>query len=140
MLFYKKNNCSHIGNSKAQGSVEFLMLFGAAMFFFILFLGVIQTNIQDKNKEKERLIVQNIALGAQNEISIAAESTDGYYRNFSIPENILGKDYGISNGNEYLNISLGKFAVFYKIPPINGEIKKGINAIKKENGQVYLNS
>ena len=139
MLFYVKNNYSSKCNSKAQGAIEFVVLFGAVLFFFIMFFSIIQMNISDKNKEKEQIIVQNVALNVQDEISLASGSTDGYSRTFSIPQNILGEDYGITVANGYVNVTLKKFVVFYKVSVVQGSIQKGDNFIKKENGNVYLN-
>ena len=95
--------------------------------------------ILEKNKEKEQIIVQNVALNVQDEISLASGSTDGYSRSFSIPQEILGENYDITVANGYVNVSLKKFAVFYKVAEVQGSIQKGNNFIKKENGAVYLN-
>ena len=139
MFFYRENNCWVVCNSKAQGAVEFVVLFGAVMFFFIMFFSIVQMNISDKNKEKEQIIVQNVALNVQDEISLASGSTDGYSRSFSIPQEILGENYDITVANGYVNVSLKKFVVFYKVAEVQGSIQKGNNFIKKENGAVYLN-
>ena len=124
---------------KSQGAMEFIIIFGAVLFFFVLFFGVIQQNISDKNKEKERLVAQNIALDVQYEINLAAEASDGYSRDFTTPGNILGKDYEINISDARVYLVMEDFATSYKAVYVNGSIIKGANKIRKENGTVYLN-
>lgn len=124
---------------RAQSAIEFAVIFGFILFFFIAFFAVIQLNQSEKNKEKERLVIQNAALDVQDEINLAAESSDGYLREFKIPENILGKDYSITiiDNNVYANTS--NFGVSYNVFEVQGILKKGVNTIRKENETVYLN-
>ena len=56
---------------------------------------MIQTNIQEKNRDKENLVVQNLALSIQDEVALATEASEGYARYFSVPQSILGKTYDI---------------------------------------------
>ena len=124
---------------RSQGAMEFLILFGAVMFFFVAFLLVIQGNIQEKNLERQKVLAQDLALSVQNEISLASESSDGYYREFYIPENLLGNYYEIEIVEDRVYIHGDRIGISYKIFPIYGSIMKGVNSIKKENGSVYLN-
>ena len=126
-------------NKNAQGAIEFIIIFGAILFFFVLFLGIIQGNFSEKNKEKVVLVAQNVALDAREEINLAAESSNGYSRDFVLPENILGEDYelNVSEGRVYLRMK--EFATSYKVFNVTGYFVKGLNKIRKEDGQVYLN-
>ena len=124
---------------KAQGTIEFIILFGALLLFFIGFLSVIQKNIGDKNEEKERIILQNVVLNIKEEINMAAESSDGYFREFKTPQNILGKDYEIIIESTFIYATMEKEGFSYKIHEVNGNITKGENNITKENGTIYLN-
>lgn len=125
---------------RAQGVIEFMVIFGSILFFFILFFGVIQSNIEKKNAEKEATITQSVALGIKEEIKIAAGSSEGYFREFKTPLNILGRDYSINITNNFIYVSTENTGFSYKIPEVNGEIKKGVNNISKQNGTVYLNA
>jgi len=125
--------------TKAQGAIEFLVLFGAVMFFFVAFLLVIQMNIQEKNFERAKVLAQDLALSVQNEISLASESSEGYYREFFVPETILGNSYEIEILENRIYVHGDRIGISYKLFPVNGDIQKGINLIKKENGTVYLN-
>jgi len=124
---------------KAQGTVEFIIIFGFILMFFTVFFAIIQMNINDKNKEKERIIIQNVALDVQDEINLAAEASEGYCREFKIPSNILGKDYEINVSNAHVVVVLDGFTSTYKSHQVIGEINKTLNIIRKQNGQVYLN-
>jgi len=125
---------------KAQGSVEFMIIFGGILFFFITFFAIIQNNIQDKNEDKERIILQSIALDVKDEINLAAESSEGYFREFQVPRNILGNNYEINITNNFVYVLTEKYGFAYQAFEVNGLIKKGTNNITKQNGIVYLNS
>jgi hypothetical protein len=127
------------GVKHSQSAAEFAIIFGFVLFFFVTFFTIIQGNISEKNQEKEKILLQNIALNAQEEISIASEASDGYSRTFKIPENILGKNYKINITETFLFASLDNFHLTYKIPEVIGNISKGDNLIRKQNGSVYLN-
>jgi uncharacterized protein YpmB len=124
---------------RGQSAIEFAVIFGFVLFFFIVFFAIIQENQSDKNKEKERLIIQNIALDVQDEINLAAGSSEGYYREFTIPQNILGKDYDIQIIGEKVYANTSDFGVSYSVFEVQGNLVKGQNTIKKENEKVYLN-
>ncbi len=128
-----------ISKNNAQSAVEFMVILSAILFFFVTFFAIIQMNVEKKNLEKEKIIIQSIALDVQDEINIAAKSSEGYSREFKIPENIFGKNYEINISGNFIYVSLKELGISYKISEINGSIKKGLNLIRKENGTVYLN-
>ena len=124
---------------RGQGAIEFMIVFGFMMFAAVVFIEVIQESQSDKNKEKEIIIVQNIALDVQDEIALASESTNGYSREFTTPVNILGKDYSITLIESYVFVGVDDYSRSFKILNVSGNINKGFNIIKKENDAVYLN-
>lgn len=126
-------------NKRGQGAMEFLVMFGSALFFFAIFMSIIQMNITSKNEEKQRVILQNVALDVKKEIKFAAESMDGYSREFFIPQNILGMDYEIILVENLVLATMGEQTFSYDISNVTGSIQKGGNVIKKENGKVLLN-
>ena len=125
--------------SRGQSAIEFAIIFGFILFFFIVFFAIIQENTAEKNKEKERIIIQNIALDVQDEINLAAQSSEGYYREFTIPENILGRDYNIMIIDDRVYANTSDFGVSYSVFEVQGNLQKGINNITKQNGIVSLN-
>ncbi len=129
-----------IKNINGQGIIEFMILFGVVLFFFVGFMLIIQNNISDKNIDKERQLAQGIALSVKSEISIAAESSDGYLRTFTIPNKLIGKEYNIQLTDDRVYLSADRIGISYKINNVTGYIQKGENAIRKKNGTIYLNA
>ena len=128
-------------NKKAQGAAEFIILIGFILFFFIAFFIVIQENIGDKTKERQNILLGEVVRMVQDEINLASESSEGYSRDFEVPSKINNQDYeiNITGGKVYAVISGGKNAIALPVAEVNGEISKGINSIKKEDGEVRLN-
>ena len=128
-------------NKKAQTAIELIIVMGFLIFFFIIFIGVIQGKMQEKTDEKKTIIIKDIVKTVQEEIDLAVKSTDGYERNFKLPEKIINNDYEINifEGIVYANTTDGKHAIAVNIKNVTGSIQKGTNSITKQNGIVYLN-
>ena len=126
---------------KAQSAVELMILLGFVIFFFIVFVGVIQGRTSDKTYEKKDIIIKDVVKTVQEEITLASQSTDGYYRNFKIPEKIINDEYDITivNGLVYARTADQRHAVAVFILNVTGEINKTLNTITKQEGVVYLN-
>lgn len=130
-----------IKSKSSQSAIEFLILTGFLLFSFTVFFVAIQGNMSDKLKERQEIAVKNIAVAVQDEINLASQSMDGYYRQFKIPEEINGKDYEINiiEGLVYLKTLDGKYAIALPVQNVAGDLVKGTNTIKKENEVVKLN-
>lgn len=128
-------------SKKAQVAIEFVILTGFLLFFFVLFFLAIQENMSDKTREKQDLVVKETALTIKSEIELAHESINGYYREFTIPQKILNLDYEASfvDGLIYIKTSDNKHTIALTVLPVNGSIIKGKNIIRKQEGVVYLN-
>lgn len=126
---------------KAQSAIEFVMLVGVVLFFFTIFFITIQENMSDKIKERKNLIVSETALSIQQEIELASESGEGYFREFKIPEEIGNQDYNVTIIEDmvYVRTVDEKYAVALPVLKINGQVVKGSNFITKQNGEIYLN-
>jgi hypothetical protein len=128
-------------NKKAQTAIELIIIIGFLIFFFVIFIGVIQGKIQEKSEEKKTIIIKDIVKTVQEEIDLAIKSTDGYKREFRIPEQIINDDYEISifEGIVYANTTNQKHAIAVNVKNVTGTISKGTNIITKQSGIVYLN-
>jgi hypothetical protein len=126
---------------KGQSAVEFMILIGTVIFFFVLFFVSINESIGDKVSERKNIAIKEIASSVQDEINIALKSSDGYSRQFKVPYDINGAEYKINITGEmvYVRTSDNKYAIALPVPAMTGHIIKGDNLIKKEAGQVYLN-
>ncbi len=126
---------------KSQSALEFIILVAVVLFLFISFTFAFQQNIRLKADEKRRLEVQEIAIQIKKEIELAAFSSDGYERSFKVPERIINIDYAVSitDGFVYVKTNDDKHALALPVPNVTGQIQKGTNIIRKDNGIVYLN-
>lgn len=132
---------TNIFKKKSQSSIEFITLVVFILFFFTIFFIAIQSNISSTSKSREGIIVKEIALTVQDEINLAYESSNGYFRKFTLPEKISNQDYTLMIVEEsvYVKTSDNKNAIALPVISVVGNISKGENYIRKENGTVYLN-
>jgi hypothetical protein len=128
-------------SKRSQGALEFLGITVAVIFLFTLLFVAINENLGDKIKEKNNIEIKEIAYTVQDEINLATESSNGYIRNFKVPDDINGKNYSINITADmvYVKSINENNAIALPIPIISGNIVKGENTIKKQNGIVYLN-
>lgn len=128
-------------HKNSQTSIEFVILVGFVLFFFTVFFLTINENMSDKIKERQTKIVIEIASTVQDEIDLAFESIDGYSRTFILPDYVASKSYNIdiTEGMVYVRTTDNKQAIALPVQNITGQVQKGDNIIKKENGVVKLN-
>ena len=126
---------------KSQSAIEFVILCGVIVFFLTIFLLAIGEAKGEKVKEEKRIHVQNLAYEIENEIELAAVSSEGYTRQFKIPEDIAGMVYEatITENVVYIKTIDGKYAIALPIPNVTGQINIGENIIKKENNLILIN-
>jgi hypothetical protein len=128
---------------KAQSAIEFVVLIGAMMIFFISLSVVFNQNITQKTIEQRDLAINDLVLAIQSEIDLAANSKDGYVRTFNVPNEIVGLDYTIvlNDNIVYLETINKKHAIAIPIKEItiNTNLQKGDNTIRKIDGEVILN-
>ena len=128
-------------NKNAQSSIEFLIIIGFVLFFFIIFFVAIQEKIVEETKQNQELSVKEIAITVQNEINLALISSDGYTREFKIPMNLGNKNYSINITEDmvYVKTIDNKSAIALPVVKLTGNIQKGTNTIKKQNNEILLN-
>lgn len=126
---------------KAQTAIEFILQVIVVLFLFTVFFVAIHGNMADEIRERKNLVVKEIASIIQDEINLASQSSDGYYREFEIPLDITGEDYDVEivENMAYVKTQDNKYAVALPVLTITGSIVKGQNTIKKENGEIKLN-
>ncbi len=127
---------------KSQTAIEFLILVGVMLLFFTSFFLVLGGNIEDKASDNLNKNVNEVALLVQEEIGLASDSVDGYYREFKVPQDINGLDYDINivGGLVYIESVNEKYSIALPVQNVSGEIEKGVNVIQKKGGIVLLNS
>ena len=137
LLFQMHNRKS----KSAQVAMEFIVLIGVILFFFILFFFAIENSKTDKMKENRNNQVNEIALIVQDEIRFAAQSVDGYFREFNLPATVGSLEYQINITDDlvYVRTDDGKHAIALPVAEVTGEVNAGNNFVRKENGEVFLN-
>ena len=128
--------------NRGQSAIEFMIIIGAMLFFFLSFMYVLGLQKADDIKEKRNLEVRDVALSVKDEISLAGEASDGYRRSFTIPQKISGfLDYTIKIEGNLLYVATDDkmHAMAYPVFNVTGQPFRGWNNITKRNGRVYLN-
>ena len=128
-------------SKRSQSAIEFVIFVAFLLFSFTILFLVIQGNMYDKIKERQIFAVKNVAITVQDEINLAFQSSEGYSREFKIPEKINGDNYDIvlTDGLVYVNTTDGKYAIALPVKNVVGGIQKNTNIIKKEDGEIILN-
>lgn len=126
---------------KTQSSIEFIILVSVLLLFLVSFLMIVQQNISDKMREQKDAGIRDVAVIVQDEINLAFKSGDGYFREFTIPEKILGESYelGTIPGRVYARTFDNRSSISLPIKDATGEIRIGQNTITKENNIIYIN-
>lgn len=126
-------------NKTGQTGMEFLITSGLLLFLFTVFFIAIQTDTMEKREDRERKSVRNLAYNIKEEINIASQASNGYKREFKIPNQISGQDYSVNIIDKSLYMEAEKTALSLKIEKVYGNITNGNNLIKKENDKIYIN-
>lgn len=124
---------------KSQVSTEFMILSGIALVTAIIFIFISLDQAKTLYETKEFLLVKDVALKIQDEISIVSYIEDGYSREFKIPEKVNNKDYNISIINNTMVVWTNTTVYFSEIVNITGNLNKGSNTITKTSGNIYIN-
>jgi hypothetical protein len=127
---------------KSQTAIEFVILVGFILFFFSIFFLFINERVSKKINEEQDMKVKDIAITVKDEINLALESTNGYNREFILPEKIGKKDYkiNVTDGMVYVRTLDKTSAIALPIINITGEVRVGSNNITKKNNKIYLNT
>jgi hypothetical protein len=128
-------------NEKAQSVIEFSIIIGVVFFFFIVFLAVIGENITGKVVESRDVALKEVAFTVIDEINLAVNGGDGYYRKFILPERVVSEEYEISieDGQVYARTLDGNQALAMPVEEVQGNPVPGVNIIRNIDGVALLN-
>jgi hypothetical protein len=127
---------------RSQTAIEFMLITGLILVSFTGLMIAIQSSTGSKVREKNQISVEQVALAVQDEINLASKSSDGYFRSFKIPSEIVGMSYSISlkDSSVYIITTDSRYSVAYPIKNVTiNNIYKGWNNITKQNGEIILN-
>jgi len=119
--------------------MEFMLFSGIAMITAVIFISISVNQIKNLKDTEEYLLLEDIALKIQNEVSIASYAEDGYERNFKLPNNVNSKPYNFILVNNSLVVWTNTTPYTLSIINITGYFKKGVNTITKTSGRINVN-
>ncbi len=127
---------------RAQSALEFMVLIGGVLFFFITFLAALGLNLSTKTFEKQDAAVEDIALTIQNEIALATSSSDGYFRSFTLPTQAYDRSYAanLTQGGVVVTTLDHKHSTYLPVFNATGSVVIGANTIRRTQGLVFVNS
>ncbi len=125
--------------SKAQISSEFFIFVGLGLLIAFAFEIASLQQLNEFRLQKENEAVKDIALKLQKELLLAANVEDGYVRVFDVPNKLDNIDYSVFMTNVSITVNSSKALYIVAIPNVNGNLTKGINAINKTGGVIYIN-
>lgn len=122
-------------------SMEFFILVGLAFLAVILFVAASANEIGEFKDTKEFLLIKDLALKLQKEVTIAASVEDGYERSFDLPEKLEGiVDYYMITKNNTITVNSSKTVFSVRVPVVYGKnFTKGSNKVEKIDGKIYVN-
>lgn len=128
--------------SRGQTAVEFMILVGVVLFFFIGFLLFVGFSSSHQLYERQRLELAEIARTVQEEVAFASSTVDGYQRTFLLPPQIVNLDYNLTlvDTRLYVRTFNGRHALAVPIKNVTGTFMPGTNILRRTNGTVYANS
>jgi len=130
---------------KSQSSIEFMILLTFLLFVFTLLFAFIYKNMSERIIENNNKKLIEIANVIREEIELAHQSSDGYYRVFEIPPKINSLDYivNITENNLYIRTENEKYAASFTIKEVKNSNSTNIvndkNIIENINGDIFIN-
>ena len=128
-----------LNDKKSQVSMEFLFLIS---FVFVFSLGiVIAAGIQlnDFSDNQKIKLVIDFGESVRKEIDLASVVKDGYMRTIELPDKIDGTiNYSIEMNSFTLIINTEYYEFDARISETDGELKKGVNIIKRVNNSIKI--
>ncbi len=124
---------------RAQVAMEFIVLIGICLMMLIIFVSSTSDHTEKLNRQRDYIIIKDVAYKIQNEIILASQVKEGYNRTFYLPYEFDGKEYEIATYENQFTVIMNEMEFSLRIPKINGTIKKGNNTITNKGGIINLN-
>jgi len=135
---------------KSQSSVEFTLIITFMFLVFFVFFLMVGGKMTDVQKEGNRKLLGDLAKIIKEEIILANNVEDGYFRVFEIPQKLNGLDFNMSllreEGVNHTELIVSfvnytdEFDYIERLPRnITGNLSRGQNNISKKGGVICLN-
>lgn len=138
---------------KAQTAIESVIVFAFMTFAVTVFMVVATNRMVEIQEQKDKNLIDDLSFVIESEISLAANSHNGYSRSFNTPTTLSGVNYEVvllnstllkTNYSElvvsFVNHSIDYEKVTLLPKNVSGNINKGQNNITKLNEDVCINT
>lgn len=125
---------------KGQTSLEFIAMLSFMMIAFAAFYSVFVDQHVTAMEQRRATHAEAIADRAAFELDMALSQGDGFSRNFTLPNEVVGADYSITVYDGLLVLEWGDRRVMDSTaaPGINGELEPGLNRVENRGGVLYV--
>lgn len=134
---------------KAQSAIELTMMISFMFLVFFIFFLVLGNRMSSLQKERDRVILEDMTNVIKGEIFLASSVEDGYSRKFDIPETLNGLNFTVDIIQEpgidhtelvlkYVDYPVDYESIERLTANLTGTLIKGQNSITKE-GIVCIN-
>lgn len=132
-----------MAEKKGQAAVEFIFYVGIMLLMLSAAIFIFGGKSQSMYRDRVSIDMQAMSELLAAEINIAVSVGDGYYHEFTIPENLYnGESYSINISQQYYQVYIFWKDSQYSTPVytsrISGNFSKGLNRISNINGVVYI--
>jgi uncharacterized protein (UPF0333 family) len=126
---------------RGQSSIEFIIIVGALLFFFTVFVFYVQTSLNEKSDHQRDEVLYDIAASVQQEVALAQASSTGYQRTFVLPSTVVHLPYNATLQGQYVYLYTldNRHALSLPVGNVTGVLIVGSNLIRNVNGSVYVN-
>ena len=123
--------------TKAQFSLEFILIFVVAFLIFLSLLALLTTMVEDRRSETAQVRLDILADGIKQYVQLAHQSTTRFEASVTLPPDLEGMAYNVSVDLETALVVFSeesKVAAYKNIPAMQGQFQKGCNRlVKKED-------
>ena len=128
-------------NRKAQSSFELSIIVAILLLFTVSIFAIIQVRMSSAIKERNDYLVQGIGNVISTETDLANSINGDYYREFTLPFSVEGKNYTLEKTSEsdvVITIEDSSQVLFLN-KNVTGVFSHGKNVIRKINGVISVN-
>ena len=125
-------------NYRGQVAIEFMSIVGVVFFIFMIILIIFLEKSTEVNRQKELLLVDDMAKSIQKEALLAEQVGEGYQRSFVIPSSIDQYNFSIITTPGEITVKTDHYDIQKRIPNIIGNFSRGSNTITKTQGTIRV--
>jgi len=127
-------------SAKGQATIELLIYFAAGLTLMVMISAAIVVNTTNRVDQREQELTRSVVDDVFNEVLLASIVSDGYERDFELPDKIGSKEYNMVILNEsVILVSTDIYESSKIIFTTTGQPIQGMNTIRKENGEISIN-